>query len=57
VAGRRPAEAEDATRRHLSSVISSLLDQQPAQSQKAQSQKAQSQKAQSQKAQSQKEAR
>jgi DNA-binding GntR family transcriptional regulator len=39
VAGRRPAEAEDATRRHLSSVISSLLDQQPAQSQKAQSQK------------------
>ena len=36
VAGRRPAEAEDATRRHLSSVISSLRDEQPAQSQKAQ---------------------
>lgn len=32
VAGRRPAEAEDATRRHLRSVISALLDQQPAQS-------------------------
>jgi DNA-binding GntR family transcriptional regulator len=38
VAGRRPAEAEDATRRHLRSVISALLDQQQAQSQKAQSQ-------------------
>jgi DNA-binding GntR family transcriptional regulator len=34
VAGRRPAEAEDATRRHLRSVISALLDQQKAQSQK-----------------------
>ena len=30
VAGRRPAEAEDATRRHLRSVISPLLDQQQA---------------------------
>jgi DNA-binding GntR family transcriptional regulator len=50
VAGRRPAEAEEATRRHLRSVISALLDQQQAQSQK-------SQKAQSQKAQSQEEAR
>ena len=30
VAGRRPAEAEDATRRHLRSVISALLDQQQA---------------------------
>ena len=48
VAGRRPAEAEDATRRHLRSVISALLDQQQAQSQKTQSQKAQSQEAQSQ---------
>ena len=37
VAGHRPAEAEDATRRHLGSVISALLDQQQAQSQKAQS--------------------
>jgi DNA-binding GntR family transcriptional regulator len=36
VAGRRPAEAEDAIRRHLHSVISALLDQQ--QAQKAQSQ-------------------
>jgi DNA-binding GntR family transcriptional regulator len=36
VAGRRPAEAEEATRRHLRSVISALLDQQ--QAQKAQSQ-------------------
>jgi len=43
VAGRRPAEAEDATRRHLRSVISALLDQQQAQSHEAQSQKAQSQ--------------
>jgi DNA-binding GntR family transcriptional regulator len=32
VAGCRPAEAEDATRRHLHSVISALLDQQEAQS-------------------------
>ena len=32
VAGRRPAEAEDAIRRHLRSVISALLDQQQAQS-------------------------
>jgi len=38
VAGRRPVEAEEATRRHLRSVISALLDQQQAQSQKAQSQ-------------------
>jgi DNA-binding GntR family transcriptional regulator len=38
VAGRRPAEAESAIRRHLHSVISALLDQQQAQSQKAQSQ-------------------
>ena len=38
VAGRRPAEAEDATRRHLRSVISALLDQQQAESRKAQSQ-------------------
>jgi hypothetical protein len=30
VSGRRPAEAEDATRRHLRSVISALLDQQQA---------------------------
>jgi DNA-binding GntR family transcriptional regulator len=43
VAGRRPAEAEEATRRHLRSVISALLDQQQAQSHEAQSQKAQSQ--------------
>jgi DNA-binding GntR family transcriptional regulator len=42
VAGRRPAEAEEATRRHLRSVISALLDQQQAQSRKAQSRKAQS---------------
>src|SRR5690242_15863184 len=40
VAGRRPAEAEEATRRHLRSVISALLDQQ---ARKAQSQEAQSQ--------------
>jgi hypothetical protein len=40
VAGRRPAEAEDATRRHLGSVIFALLDQQQAQSQEAQSQEA-----------------
>jgi len=43
VAGRRPAEAEEATRRHLRSVISALLDQQQAQSHEAQSRKAQSQ--------------
>ena len=27
IAGRRPAEAEEATRRHLRSVITALLDQ------------------------------
>jgi DNA-binding GntR family transcriptional regulator len=39
VAGRRPAEAEDATRRHLGSVISALIAQQQVQSQEAQSKK------------------
>ena len=43
VAGRRPAAAEDATRRHLSSVISALLDQQPTQAQRARAQEAQAQ--------------
>jgi DNA-binding GntR family transcriptional regulator len=57
VAGRRPAEAEDATRRHLSSVISALLDQQPTQSREAQSREAQSREAQPREAQPQEEAR